>query len=135
MSSHADFPRSEPVHVGTEIRRALTGELPVQLRRVYRSVLEHTLSQGVPVDPSAVAVVLSVLDERCEDPLLFIPERIEQLVWFEVAEFCAENRITVPQRCVEALFAVMAISLADPTLGARAEDPEAVFGALAALSH
>ena len=101
---------------------------------MYRRVLEHTLKQGVPVQANALAVVLTVLDERFDEPLRFRAEMVEQLLWYEIAEFCAEHRLDAPKGCADALFAVIAISLADEQLGARAEDPEAVFGALRQLS-
>lgn len=134
MSTRADNPCKTPTPVDRTVRRTLTNELPLGLRRVYTRVLGHTLNQGVPVKPDALAVLLTVLDERFDEPLRFSPEMVEQLLWYEVAEFCAEHSLEAPIGCGEALFALVAISIADESLGARAEDPEAVFGVLRQLS-
>ena len=116
------------------VRRTLAAELPVPLRRVYGRVLEHTLREGVPVDADALAVVLSVMDERFDDPLCFEPERIEELIWFAIAAFCEANELSRPTRCVEALFAVVVIGLSDPALGAVAQDRKGCFAVLRQLS-
>ena len=134
MSTHANTSRNAARTIDIELRRTLTAELPPALRRLYRRVLEETLAQGVPVDAGAVAVVLSVMDENFEDPLHFAPERMEELLWFAVTAFCDSFGLAVPGACAEALFAIVAIGLACPTIGANAKDPEAIFGVLRQLS-
>ncbi len=127
-----------PVHgdcarIDRTVRRALVEELPESLRQLYRSVLITTLREGLPADPDALAVVLSTLDERADDPLRINSEIVQQLLWFEIAAFCARSHLEVPGSCGAALFAVVAIGIAEEKVALRVEDPEAVFGALGAL--
>lgn len=112
------------------VRRALVQELPEPLRRLYRSVLVTTMRQGLPVDPDALAVVLSVIDECAEEPSLVTCELVQQLLWYEIAAFCARSHIEVPIDCTEALFALVAIGVADETVPLRVKDPEKTFGVL-----
>ena len=116
------------------VRRALVQELPVPLRQLYRSVLITTLSEGLPVDPDALAVLLSTLDECADDPMRINSALIEQLLWFEIAAFCARSQLQVPSGCAAALFAAVAIVMGDEAVSLRVEDPEAVFGVLSQLS-
>lgn len=106
----------------------------MSLRRLYKHTLLTTLREGVPVDPTALVVVLSVIDDCATDPLYFCPESVEQLLWCEITSFCAQHEIQVPTGCGAALFAVLAIGSADERLGVRVEDPEVVFGVLNQLS-
>lgn len=114
-------------------RRALANELPEPLRVVYRRVLATSLREGVPVDPSALVVILSVLDEICEDPLRFGAPLVEKLLWHEIATFCASNEIEMPSSCSEALFALLVIGHGDETLRIELDDAQSVFRVLSDL--
>ena len=130
---------SPPVHdrtcrIDRLVRRTLVQELPAPLRQLYRTVLITTLGEGLPVDPDALAVLLSTLDECADDPMRIHSALVEQLLWFEIAAFCARNQLEVPSGCAAALFAAVAIAMGDETVPLRVENPEAVFGVLSQLS-
>lgn len=112
----------------------MVNELPESLRRLYRRILVETLREGVPVCPDALAVLFSALDESAEDPLHIRCELVERLLWFEIASFCESNNLAVPAGCADALFATLAIGVAESGTGLRVEDPEAAFGVLSQLS-
>jgi len=128
-----DVPRSSSPsqrRLDRDARKALVAELPAELRRVYTAVLEQTLLSGAPVDPGALVVVLSALDDQGDDALTYRSSSLQALCWFGVTEFCADLGLATPPGCAEALFATVAITIADarfPTAG----DPQAdVFAAL-----
>lgn len=130
MSNNAASRSRQLAPIDRQSRRALANELPVSLRRIYKQTLLATLREGLPVDPDALVILLSVLDESAEDPLRFCPEFVEQLLWCEITSFCAEHEVHAPEGCGAALFAVLALGMADESFGVRVEDPEKVFGVL-----
>jgi len=116
------------------MRRTMVDELPASLRALYRRVLVETLRSGVPVDPGALAVVLSAFDECADDPERITSAVIERLLWFEIAVFCERHNLEVPSGCSSALFACVAIAVGDDRTPVRIEDPKAVFGVLDQVS-
>lgn len=134
MSNHAPTTSPSDTNLERRRRRALVNELPEPLRLVYRRVLIVSLSQGVPIDPNALVVILCVLDEICEDPLRFTVPLVEKLMWHEVALFCMTHSIEMPTGSSEALFAVLAIGHGDDTLNVELEDPQAIFETLGTLA-
>ena len=115
-------------------RRTLTDELPPALRLAYRAVLEETMAAGVPVDPGALSVVLSTLDERSDEPLDFRAETVQELLWFAIAEFCESLGFVIPEGCHEALFAVLTILIADPRFDTSGDGAEVLFSAFRELT-
>lgn len=132
IRAHERNPKTHALTVAE--RRALVAELPVVLRRMYRRVLVTTLREGVPVDASATVIVLSALDESYDDPMCFTAERVEELAWVHIGSFCAANMLAAPSQWDRALFSIMALAVADPSMGCDVEDPREVFHTLSQLT-
>ncbi len=134
--SHSASPDSTTGRtVDSAARKALVAELPPVLRRVYTAVLEHTLASGAPADPAALVIVLSALDELSEDPLDFRAEAVQELLWFGISQFCADLRLVAPTRCTEALFATVALTIADDRFATGGDPLPEVFAAMRELTQ
>ncbi len=115
-------------------RRALVDELEPATRALHVEVLRVTLAEGVPVNPGALAIVLSAHDERAPQPLLFTANDVTELLWFGVAEFCEEYGLEVPAGCSDALHAVLAIGDATGQLHPDSDSPRTLFNAFRELA-
>ena len=135
MSHSASPDTSTGRTVDSTARKALVAELPPVLRRVYTAVLEHTLASGAPVDPAALVIVLSALDDLSDDPLAFRAEAIRELLWFGIAQFCADLGLVAPPRCAEALFATAALTIADDRFATTGDPLPEVFAAMRELTQ
>ncbi len=136
MSNTASTPdASTDRPIDPAARKALLGELPVVLRRVYTAVLEHTLANGAPVDPSSLVVVLSALDDALENPLDLRAEAMQELLWYGIGRFCADLGLSAPPGCGEALFATLAVTVADERFETSGDPLGDVFAAVRELTH
>jgi len=124
-----DGPKGTLRIVDVAHRRALLEELGPELRELYGAVLAGTLADGVPVSPTAVAVVLSAHDEHGIDPRLFTGAHVAELLWFAIADFCREYGLEVPAGCREALHAIIAIGYATGRLHDESDELGSLFAA------
>ena len=136
MSSSTNTPvsRTEPLAVDRTIRKALLSELPVILRSQHVEVLAHTLRNGVPVSPAALAVVLSAHDDMAVVPMRFTAEHVQELLWFGLTEFCEDYGIAMPEGCQEALHALLSISVATDVLDTDGDSVGEIFAAFRQLA-
>ena len=135
MTSSASSSTATPTcQIDRASRRALVEELPPVLRRANRFVLAETLANGVPVDAGELAIVLSVLDEHSDSPLEFRAEAVQELVWFGIAQFCADMGLTVPPHCGSTLFAVLALLVGSDSFVTSGDEPAALFAAVRELT-
>jgi len=126
--------RSAGQIVDRKQRRALLDELDVEARALHLDVLRHTLADGVPVNPSALVVVLSAHDDLADDSLCFSADHVNELLWCGVADFCADYGLEMPDGCSAALHAVLAIGTALDALNPSSDPPAELFTAFNALA-
>lgn len=112
------------------VMRALVDELPTDLRRLRVATLADTLANGVPVDPFALTVVLSALDETCVEPLLITRSQVEELLWIGIERFCGQAGIPTPAGCAPALHAALAYALASDQLVPGSDSTVQLFAPL-----
>jgi len=137
MSKHtSDSPNTSPAprRVDRSHRRALLHELDDRTRSLHVSVLSHTLAEGVPVNPSALAVVLSAHDDLANETLCFSAEHVTELVWCGIADFCDDYGLAMPDGCSEALHAVLAIGTATSAFSPRSDPSADLFSAFRELA-
>lgn len=109
------------------VMRALVSELPAELRRLRVDTLAHTLANGVPVDPRALTIVLSALDETCGESLLLTRATVEQLLWIGIEQFCTSAELETPAGCVEALHAAVAVADGTKLLAPESDSTPQLF--------
>jgi len=87
---------------------SLTASLSPSARRLRRSVLAAGLAKGIPVDATAVTVILAAKMSCHTVPAhLFTEDMVWQLVWIDVFTWCATRRIPVPEGLAEALWDIL----------------------------
>ena len=116
--------------IDKEQRRYLRAELPDCLNDLYKVVLTDSLRSGVPIRPDALVVVLSAHVEMVHDPLVFTNEHVQELLWFGIHEFCEDRSLIVPERCFEALHAVLASATKAEILSENSDRPGELLSAL-----
>ena len=114
-------------------RREMRNGLPHDLRVLYRAVLIDTIRNGVPVDPSALAVVLAAHHSIADEPLAFTGEHVEQLLWFGIHEYCEDLGIVTPSGCFDALHAALATATASSLLARQSDPARQLFSAMDSL--
>ena len=119
-------------------RRRLRATLPSAVRSLYVDVLRDTMRHGVPVDPTALIVVLGAHTEmsRAEteaDVLHFTSTHVSELLWFGIHEFCEDQDLVVPDGCVDALHAALATATATACLSSTSDGATELFTTLEGL--
>ena len=87
----------------------LRADLPAEIRKLGVDVLKETMANGVPVDPTALTVVLAAHLDVAGEPLEFTPEHVAALLWHEVAGFCDDIGVGLPPGSAAALHALLAV--------------------------
>jgi len=127
-------PTPELAVIDRTVRRALTKELPPELRAIRRRVLAETMSNGVPVRPSALCAVLAAHADLADSPLTFTADHVQELLWSGVSEFCEDVGLVVPNGCSQALYAVLAVAKAHGLFDEQSDSTAAVFAAFGELA-
>ena len=133
-TSNPTNPGYEPKAVSHAVRKALLGELPVELRGVHVEVLSETLRTGVPVRPAALAVVLATHYDLTDTPLTFTAAHVQELLWCGLSEFCEDYSLILPEGCTEALHALMSIGVETRLLDTGTDSLGDVFAAFRELT-
>lgn len=111
----------------------MTAEFPESLRTLRRIVLTDTMANGVPVNPSALTVVLAAHLDLADGPMRFTASHVEELLWFGVAEFCEDFGYEMPAGCPEAFHAVLAVACGQELLDDESDPVGDLLGAFRQL--
>jgi hypothetical protein len=114
--------------------QALVHQLPASLRELRLATLAESLQNGVPVNPWALTVALAAHADRVDDPMLWMVDDVESLLWYAVNEFVTDRDLPTPEGCGAALHALLAVAVRDKVLHSGSDCTRDLFAALNRLT-
>ncbi|NNC80611.1 MAG: hypothetical protein HKN94_10710 [Acidimicrobiales bacterium] len=99
-----------------EDMRALVHELPAGLRDLRLATLTESMRNGVPINPWALTVLLAAHADRVDDPMVWMVDDVETLLWHAITDFVTERGLRPPEDCGSALHACLAAAVREELL-------------------
>ena len=95
-----------------------TEHLPVWLRRWRVEILLWAFREGRRLDSEALTAVLGAKHARLDEPITqWTRHTVRELLWCDVAEWCAERELAVPEAVAVTTWAVLDYLAASDAFG------------------